>query len=225
MTALALAQTRSTRRHREGGAVMFVVAMTIVVLAAVGVFALAAAATEVKMSGNERQSTQTHYLAEYGVLGAAREMAATKAQLYVGLMLSQPDTCLSLSNVPATAAAMTRACRRLGSSELGASWAAPVVNAYGGLAPYAAGIAPGSFGATPMKGDFFVELTDPTQASAPARYSTDLHFCFVQLTATSSGITQPQYPTMANAATSMFGGEGVETQRARIIAGPVQCPR
>ena len=43
---------------------MFVVAMTIAVLASVGIYALAAAANEVRTSGNERQNTQTHYLAE-----------------------------------------------------------------------------------------------------------------------------------------------------------------
>jgi hypothetical protein len=225
MTALMLAKSRSARRHQEGGAVMFVVAMTVVVLASVGVFALAAAATEIKMSGNERQSTQTHYLAEYGVLGTAREMVATKAQLYLGLMLAQPDTCLSLSSVPNTAAPATRACRRLGSAELGTQWVVTPVNAYAGLVPNAAGIMPGSLGTTPLKADFFVELTDPTQAAAPARYSTDLHFCFAVLTATSTGITQPQYPNAANPAEAMFGGEGVETHRARIVAGPIQCPR
>ncbi len=83
MNALALAKRRAALRRREGGAVMFVVAMTLAVLASVGIYALAAAATEVRTSGNERQNTQTHYLAEYGVLGAAREMAGGRALLTV----------------------------------------------------------------------------------------------------------------------------------------------
>ncbi len=226
MNALGLAKARSARRHREGGAIMFIVAMTTAVLASVGVFALAAAATEVRMSGNERQNTQTHYLSEYGVLGAARELNTTKADMYVRLMKATPDKpCVSLPFVPPTASPETLACRRLGSSELGGGWAVPVVNAYAGPAPYTPGFAPGSFGATPMNGDFFVELTEPIQATAPPRYSQDTHFCFDQLTVTSSGLTQPLYPSMANATTATFGGEGVETQRARIIVGPVQCQR
>ena len=60
---------------------MFIVAMTLAVLASVGVYALAAAANEVRTSGNERQNTQTHYLAEYGVLGAAHEMTGKRAFL------------------------------------------------------------------------------------------------------------------------------------------------
>ena len=153
-------------------------------------------------------------------------MSATKADLFVRLMKSSPDKpCASLPNVPATASPMTLACRRLGASELGGGWAAPVLNAYAGSAPYAPGFAPGSLGATPMNGDFFVELTEPTQATAPPRYSLDTHFCFDQLTVTSSGITQPLYPSVANATTAMFGGEGIETQRARIVVGPIQCAR
>ncbi len=205
---------------------MFVVAMSTAVLASVGVFALAAAATEVRMSGNERQNTQTHYLAQYGVLGAAREMNSTKADLFVRLMMSSPDTpCLSLPFVPTTANPTTRACRRMGGPELSSGWAAPVLNAYLGPAPYAAGFVPGSLGATPINGDFFVELTEPTQTTAPPRYSLDTHFCFDQLTVTSSGITQPLYPTVANATTGTFGGEGIETQRARIVVGPLRCQR
>jgi hypothetical protein len=227
MNALVLAKVRSSRRCREGGAAMFIVAMTIAVLASVGMYALAAASNELRTSGNERQNTQTHYLATYGVLGTSHELIATRAQFYMGLMLSNPDSpCVSLPNVPSTADPLTKACRRLGSAELGQAWANPITVPYTGNAPYAPLTAPGSFGATPMSGDFFVELTDPVELSPPARYATDLHFCFVQLTATSSGITQPLFPWLtAGGSTAQYGGEGVETERARIVAGPVMCPK
>jgi hypothetical protein len=227
MNALAIAKARSVRRRREGGAIMFVVAMTTAVLASVGVFALAAAATEVRMSGNERQNTQTHYLAEYGVLAGARQMTTTVADLYVKMMVAgnSDSPCASLPNVPPTAGASTLMCRRLGSSELstlgGGGWAVPPVVAYAGNAPYAAGVAPGSLGATPMNGDFFVELTELNKAPPPAGYKLDDHVCFKQMTVMASGITQPLYPTLANATTATFGGEGLETQRARLIVGPV----
>jgi hypothetical protein len=224
MNALALAKRRASHRHRDAGAVMFIVAMTLAVLASVGVYALAAAATEVRTSGNERQNTQTHYLAEYGVLGITHEIVSSKAQFYLGLMLGTPDNpCVSLPGVPSTASIVTRACRRLGSAELGQPWTnASTVVPYAGTAPYQAGIAPGSFGPIPITGDFFVELTEPVQAMAPARYSTDLHFCFIEITATANGITQP---IILGQPTGTYANQGVEVQRARIIAGPVQCPR
>jgi hypothetical protein len=227
MNPRSLAKMRfSRRRDGETGAVMFLVAMTLAVLASVGVYALAAASNEVRTSGNERQNTQTHYLAEYGVLGAAHEMVSAKAQFYLGLMLSTPDSpCVALPGITATTgSAVTRACRRLGSAELGQAWSTTVgvTVPYAGSSPYQTGIAPGSFGPVPLVGDFFVELTEPTQAQAPARYATDLHFCFIEMTATSSGITQP---VVAGQPTGVYANEGIEVQRARIIAGPVQCPR
>jgi hypothetical protein len=226
MDALTLAKRRRRRLHREEGAAMFVVSMTIVALASVGLYALAAAQNEVRTSGNERQNTQTHYLAQYGVIGVAHEMVASKAQLYLGLMLTSStiDTsCVSLPGVSNTASILTRACRRIGSSELGAGWAAPVTTPYSSNVPFTANTNPGSLGPAPMNADFFVELTDPNETSAPPRYATDLHFCFVQLTATSGGITRPLLPTGND--TGMFANEGLEMQRARILAGPVQCPR
>lgn len=97
---------------------------------------------------------------------------------------------------------------------------------YTGNAPYKPGVTPGSFGATPMTGHFFVELTNPVELSPPAQYATDLHFCFIQLTASATGITQPIYAWQQGAdQTSEFSGLGLEMQRARIVAGPVQCPR
>ena len=229
MNALLLAKRRAALRHRDDGAVMFIVAMTLAVLASVGIYALAAAATEVRMSGNERQNTQTHYLAEYGVLGAAREMVGARALFTVNRMITaktQDTNCVSLQGVPTTGVpASTTACVRMGSQELGAAWNQPLVVAYGGTVgaqPYTA--PPGSFGATPMNGDFFVEFTEPMQLSAPARYSTNANACFAQITATSIGLTQPFVPNVTNP-TALFGGEGVETQRARLIAGPlIPCP-
>jgi hypothetical protein len=223
LNALALAKRRAARRRLDGGAIMFIVAMTIAVLASVGIYALVAATTEVRMSGNERQSTQTHYLAEYGILGAAREISSTIADKYVQLMASNPDTCLSLAAVPATAGPLALQCRRLGGSqEFQSAWgnATPVTVVYGGKVPYAPGFAPGSFGPTPMTGDFFVELSEPSQEPAPG-YSDQ---CADRLTVTSYGFTQPQYPLLAGGGQNgVFGGEGIEVQRARIKAEPVPC--
>jgi hypothetical protein len=227
MNARSIALRRGSRRRDEGGAVMFVVAMALAVLGSVGMYAIVAASNEVRTSGNERQNTQTHYLAQYGVIGAAHEMVSTKAQFYLGLMMnsSTADTpCVSLPGVNfSTAPPILRACRRLGSAELGTPWTgAPITVPYGANTPFTSGVVPGSFGPVPMNGDFFVELTEPTQAQAPARYATDLHFCFIEMTATSSGITQP---VLVGQPTGTYASEGIEVQRARIMAGPVQCPR
>ena len=226
MGALALAKTRSSRRSREAGAAMFIVAMTLAVLASVGVYALAAASNEIKTSGNERQNTQSHYLSQYGVVASASEMASTKAQFYLGLMLSQPDvSCISLQGVPTTnVSPQSKACRRMGAVELatGSGWGSAVTVPYNSTTPYAG--SPGSLGPTPLKADFYVEFTSPITANAPSGYALNLQFCFIQMTTTAVGIVQPQYPSGVTAGTA-FGGEGLEMQRARLVAGPIQCPK
>ncbi len=232
MNTLALAKRRAALRHRDEGAVMFVVAMTIAVLASVGVYALAAAATEVRTSGNERQNTQTHYLAEYGVIGAAHEMTGPVARKMVDVMRStayQDTNCVSLQGVPTTAPASALWCLRKGAEELGANWTQPnVVAKYGTnntAQPYTAMEPPGTFGSTPMDGDFFVELTEPMKLSSPSRYSTNSGACFSQITVTSVGYTRPVFPGVLNTTTAHFGGEGVETQRARLVALLIPCPQ
>jgi len=222
--SLRLAKRRWSHRKREAGAALFVVSMTISVLASVGIYALAAAASEVKTSGYERQNTQTHYLASYGTLGAAHEIVSSKAQFYMGLMLSMPDSCPgSLPGVPTSASILTRACRRMGAPEMSTSWAGKTTDTYLGSVPYQSGQTPGSFGPTPTQGDFFVELTEPLQANPPAQYGLNLNFCFIELTVTSTGITRPTFATPNYTAT--YGSEGIEMQRSRILAGPVSCPR
>jgi hypothetical protein len=236
MNRLALAKRRSRRRHRDAAAVLFIVAMTLAVLASVGMYALAAASNEVKTSGNARQSSQTHYLSQYGILVASEELAGSKAKLYLGPMLQSPDTnCVSLPGVPAFGTAgidpMVTACRRVGAQEFHDSsgvWLAPPTTAYLGLTPFATAQVPGSLGPIPLKADFYVEFTSPTAAKSASGYGLNSQVCFLAFTATSVGITQPQAVsgTGATASTSpFFGGEGLEMQRARLVAGPITpCP-
>jgi hypothetical protein len=233
MNHLSLAKGRAARRRRESGAAMFIVAMTLAVLASVGVYALAAASNEVRTSGNERQNTQTHYLSQYGILVASEEVASTKAQLYLGLMMGSPDAnCVGVPQPGAgtTLDPMITACRRMGANEFQTSagnWLAPATIGYTGTVPFAGSVPPGSLGAIPLKADFYVELSAPTSTRNATGYGLNTQSCFIQFTATSFGLTQPQYlaggPNPAS--TTFLGGEGIEMQRARLVAGPITpCP-
>jgi hypothetical protein len=86
---LALAKRRARRRRSSAGGTMFVVAMTLAVLSTIGAWALQSAALEVRMAGFERQSTQTHYLAEYGVLTALENLTSTSSAAYGSLMAAK----------------------------------------------------------------------------------------------------------------------------------------
>src|SRR5580704_11905586 len=102
--ALPRAKRRASRRRTSAGGTMFVVAMTLAVLSTVGAWALQSAALEVRMAGYERQSTQTHYLAEYGVMATMQEVSPTTAQGVLPLALcgtnngttAQHAACLSV---------------------------------------------------------------------------------------------------------------------------------
>ncbi|HLK40897.1 MAG TPA: hypothetical protein VKU41_29290 [Polyangiaceae bacterium] len=220
------AKRRAARRQRETGAAMFVVSMTLAVLASVGLFALAAASTEVKTSGAERQATQTHYLADYGTTGVARETSTGRIGAYVQQMLAPKtvDTCVSLPLPAGVSDPLIKACRRLEMQDFIAAWSAPPTIAYGSssggaTAPNQVGIAPGSLGTTTTVPAFFVELTSPEKWTAPARYGLNLNMCFIQVTASSIGITKPTLGGTTN-----YSHEDTEMQRARYVAGPTQCP-
>lgn len=224
MTHLAAAKHRTRRRRHQAGAAMFIVSMMVTVLAAVGMFALAAAATEVRAAGNERQNAQTHFLSEYGILAFARETESGKVQSYVSLMKSNPDTCLSLpipsaSYINGVESFLTKACYRIKAQEFQSigGWTVAPTDPYAGTQPYAPAVTtPGSLGMIPMNGSFFVEVTDVTSRNASG-FSTGT--CgFAVVTGTSYGVTQP----LVNAAVA-YGAEGTEMQRARFVAGPM-CP-
>jgi len=223
------AKRRSSRRARSAGAAMFVVAMCVTVLASVGIYALAAAANEVATSGNERQNTQTHYLADYGVQATAQAVAGATAQLYFNLMTIPAPGATALpscASIPipggVTPPQASLACAQLRSSDLAKSWTQPQATlSYAGTAPYQTGVAPGSFGLTPLTGDFFVELTDPEKAPAMVGFDQNSPLCVIQFTATVTGFTQSLSPTGAVA----YEGEGLEMQRARVMGGPITCPK
>jgi hypothetical protein len=228
---IVVVKRRARRRARSAGGVIFIVALTMSVLAAVGMYALRASSLEIRTAGFERQATQTHYLSEYGILGATQAFGGTTAQLYLGMMMagsSSPmrDTSCSSLAAPFSVAglspsALSLACRRMGSTELSNTWGLPAGSMISPYVPLPNTSNVGSLGSAPIQGDFFVELTDPGYVNPPAGYDLSLGFCFVELTTSATGLTQP-YLLAANT-TALYGGEGLEMSRARITGGPIRC--
>jgi hypothetical protein len=209
------AKARGRRRAKDAGAVMFIVAMTLAVIATMGMYALNVAATEVKTAGFVREQTQVHYLSEFGVLGTAQEVAGPKAQLYTTAMKAFPDTnCISLYGIPAGSGSLPLSCRVVGSAEMVASWMPPVAPVIAPWVSNASETSRGSLG-LPTTPDFYVELTDPNWRNPPSGYDTSQGLCFVEFTVASVGISQ--------LTAGSFVSEGLETSRARIIGGPIQC--
>jgi Tfp pilus assembly protein PilX len=76
---LASVKRRARRRSRSRGAVIFIVAMTIAVLATIGLYGLTSAATEARSAAYERQAAQTHYLSQYGLEAVTQSVFPTTA--------------------------------------------------------------------------------------------------------------------------------------------------
>jgi hypothetical protein len=213
-------KARARRRRGERGGVIFIVAMTLAVLAAMGVYAIRSASYEIRASGYSRQAAQAHYLSEYGVVAAAETVNADTADLHLGLMLnaSRRDTnCISLPNVDLSntnIAQTSKACRRMGAAEIAQQFANTSQQAFPA----------NPFGPFPLTGDFFIELTDPFQQQPPEGFGLDLGMCFTSLTVGAFGIAQPLAPGTGDAGTgvSYYTNVGLELARSRITAGPIR---
>jgi hypothetical protein len=225
-TKLHLLKRRSRRRARAGGTVIFIVSMTLAVLASLGLYALQAASAEVKTSGFIRENAQSHYLSEYGMLTGTNAMSGTTGQLYLSMMKSttQMDTqCVSLQGVDmVSASTLTKACRRMGSGEMGSAWGTGVTP----VTPATPSIA-GSLGPYALTGDFYVEITDPSTGSAMWGIDSQIGLCFQSFTLMAVGITEPDQAMLATQGvtltpTALYGSEGMEMSRARVTAGPMR---
>lgn len=203
---------RIQRRARERGAVMFIVAMTLTLLGAMGIYALNMATSEVKASGYLRQNTQTHYVSEWAVMGAAE--ALTLDAQHLQLAISANGTLPGITNmkmncpsitpaVPATASPAARSCLMFWSSDLLSTsyGSGALFNPLAGapfIEPYTAASAAaaldtnvGDLGLN-LSPDFFIEFTDLTPIAPPAGVGTgpgQVAQCSYLVTVTGTGVT------------------------------------
>lgn len=223
----ALLLSRARRRARSRGAVMLILAMTLAVLAALGLYALKAASTEVKTSGYARQGAQSQYMAEYGILVGTQSMGGSIGAMQLAAAVSNADKdslCLSLTGIDLLNSGFrSQACRRVGSQELqNAIWNG------GGVKPvenYQPGAKIGSLGPYAIQGDYFLEITDPACAYQAPGYSGG-NFWFTDTTLTAYGRTEPDRVLLTLTALQTIADQNVQVSRAHILAGPfpnTQC--
>jgi hypothetical protein len=223
---LALARRRAALRASSGGGIMFVVAMTLAVLAGLGAWALQSAALEVRMAGYERQNTQTHYISEYGVLAAMQNLDPTHAQAIipgaVGGVNGTRPTCVSApTQYDTSSTCLARACwvwlnAQSAISLANSSYTYPATGTPYAIDPSST-TAAGSLGYTAMQGDFTVEMTEPAQASSASQPGTSGQ-AFYWVTLSSYGQTNL---ALDAGSTASFNSQGDETLRSRVLVGPV----
>lgn len=238
---------KGRRRTNERGAVIFIVAMTLSVLAALGMYAIGATATDSKVAGYTRQRVQAQNISEFGVVGAAAAIDGPSAQVIVGMMSgTKKDTnCASLPKPGTPAAALVPdSCRRMGVDELSGRRTLALGESYapgervwenapfGSITKQVSGVnitASAPFGPYPVQGSFYVEITDPVQVRPPSGMDTNLGLCYMQMTVSSIGVVQPfagtQVAASGSTADPVFSNQANQTSRARLTAGPLRCSR
>jgi hypothetical protein len=214
-TRVAAAKTRARRRATDAGAVMFIVAMTLAVIAAMGIYALNVAGTEVKTAGFVREQMQTQYLSEFAVLGTSNTVAGSNAGTFANYALNRPTSyCMSIFGTPPTAGKGPLACYTLNGTQMAAWWNPPPGSLLLPWVSNASETTRGSVG-LPTAPDFYVELTEPYEL--PLRrcatgYDIGMSGCCFEFTVTAVGLSM-------NTA-GVYISEGLAMARSRIIAGP-----
>ncbi len=175
-------------RKNQRGAVAFIVAMTLAMLATIGIYALNAASNEVAAVGDERQAAQTEYVAEQGVLAGieslnVQTLRAQKAKLRDPAQSDHQDghLCVTLEGVPV--GSPQSGCARILEADLqvldrnnvpGPPENAPVARLGSEASP------------TVPEGRYIVELTEPS-TSRLSIGNSDPNICSLRLTVAAIG--------------------------------------
>jgi hypothetical protein len=175
-------------RSDERGATMFIVLMVLMILSAIGTFALSTARYEVRTSGYRRQRAQAQLAANYGGFAAQMSMDPSKAAWFVQQLTASGEPCqMNLGAGP---------CYHIYATDVeriaGLSASSEKVFVVPGTT---SGQAEGSFGLDALNGGFRVELTEPADLMRPvAGWSAggdQSTVKFVDLTVTSMGVVFP----------------------------------
>lgn len=174
-----LALRRARRRKQSAGAAMFIVAITLGLLAAMGVYGLTATAYDVRASGAGRSAAQSQHAAEVGVVLAAQTLSPTNAQTILNRMRADhtvgTETCKTARMYTTSADQLKNrtagACMVLTPDTLKplsmdpGGWPVPAT------APVTVPFVPQSFGDVPSYPKIRIELTNPVDWEAPSGYA------------------------------------------------------
>lgn len=208
------AKLRMRARREQRGAILFVVAMTLALLGALGVYALGAATSEIKTSGYARQAAQTHYISEYGTIAMLDAFSPQNASYFDAQMVTtaptDPNACKS--NLALNAARSTNIasrCAKVPQAYFATSWKG---GAGSDLVVKPDSLAPS--GQSKFTPRFTSELTDPISGGFQPGFDVNNGKCFRRYTITT-------YGQLLNDGATMTLGR--EIGRARVTTGPFDC--
>jgi hypothetical protein len=219
---------RIARRKDERGAAIFVVVLVLTMLTGIGVFAMRAASLAEAASGYDRQSTQNHYIGEYGLHGVVTELSTGRRNRYYNKLREGGERCMATRGLTATPGGLPLPCAPV---ETGDVQAAVTANFSGRPlfepATTSSGVVtPGSLGPAGLDGDFRVEMSDPGPVGAPVmgtqlNTGTGTVWRYHQVTLTSVGQVRPAGAAAGVCSAVTAGIAGNETGRAFVVFGPI----
>jgi hypothetical protein len=212
-------------RSSERGAAMFIVLMVILILSAIGTFALSNARYELQTSGFTRQRSVSLEMASLGNAVAMSEVAANpvayRDKIRATSSMASPERCTSLAGL--SGLVPPPPCYHLYPQDVEARLGLATDHL---IRPTTAGN-PGSFGMSAMSGGFVVELTDPMDVvrpipGAPIDGSPGTPQ-FLDFTVTSTGLVFPDDNMNAIVDWSLGEGRGAvfTSGRGHLIVGPI----
>jgi hypothetical protein len=209
----------------ERGAAMFVVLMVIMILSAIGTFALANARYEVQASGFTRYRAISQDIAQFGAAAAMAEVAGgepPRATAYITRMRSNKETCKANSGVVGTIVE----CYKIYPNDIELRTGLTSEKLF--RPKIDSSSTPGSLGLNTITGGFTIELTELLQVSRPvAGYDIDWDSPrapkFYDITVSSTGVVFDD--ANANGVIDYSAGEGNQAVfthgRGHVIVGPV----
>lgn len=210
---------RARARRRAEGAAMFIVAITLALLAAMGVYGLAATAYDVRAAGQSRAAAQAQHAADVGIQTAAYAANVNAAGLYnqlvpVGGTGTVTMKCLTAKPVLPGDSDLNRvanACVEANSATL-KSWTGstiwPSVDA-----PAPTPFMKDSFGPVPDYANMRVEFTNPIDMPAGSGYDSGMVFTAVRVS-----VRVEMRPV--DSGNNNLPADTVAMGRGRILIGP-----
>lgn len=208
---------RARARRTSDGAVMFIVVVTLGLLAAMGVYGMSSASSDIRAAGHMRDALQGQKAGEHALIMTAETLNPSSAQALVTAMSDENSRTKNCKTAAVYSGAGTAppaaACLRLSEVEMGKAVdnADPTKGVNKVLAP---GFASDSFGGLNTAPYVEVELSNPLDVPPPPGSGYDPNTTkFTQVTATVF-VNVRTAPTAA--AQAVMGGRG------RLTVGPIQ---
>jgi Tfp pilus assembly protein PilX len=200
---------RQRRRSRERGTTLFVVVLAVTMLTGIGLYTVHSSALLARAAGNEREASQTAYLAQIGTLAALSQLSTAPAA-YVPQALSGADDCRMNLGLDTTTFAPPP-CLELSSTNITLVTGHTMFDI-------------GTFGTTnAVSGRFLTEVTDVAPALGPVQgmdavSRNAFHYYEAKLTTTAQ--LQPAAATAA-CVQNVMQVAGQHMTRAHVLIGPV----